>query len=354
MSDSGSTRRPRQADVARRAGVSQATVSLVLGGSGTSLSAATRQRVFDAAREIGFVPNPAARRLAARSNQLLGVSTFTPTFPVDVHDSYYPFLVGVEEQAAELGYDLLLFTGMEAASRTDGLSRLRLADGCVLLGRHAPAEDLTPLVDGGFPLVYIGRNPSHGSRLSYVGADYVKASEEVVGRLIAAGHRSLVYVRESDDAPASQDRQHGLSNAVENAGVRARIVRTDGFDLNALLLRSWISDGATAIVVESTDTQAAIRAVREALASAGVRAPRDVSLALLGDEGNTSAGAPLISGFAPPRREMGRRAAEVLVDLISDPAGEPHHELLDCAVIEGETIGPPPTGTARSSQKGSL
>ena len=89
--------RPRQADIARMAGVSQATVSLVLGGSQTAqaLTPDTRRRVLDAARELGYVADPAARRLVSRNNRLLGVYTFMATFRVDFRNSYYPFLVGV-------------------------------------------------------------------------------------------------------------------------------------------------------------------------------------------------------------------------------------------------------------------
>ncbi|GDY50016.1 hypothetical protein SVIO_006390 [Streptomyces violaceusniger] len=98
------TSRPRQAEVAGLAGVSQATVSLVLSARGDGKAAAiseeTRQRVLDAARSLGYVPDPAARRLAAASNNLLGVFSFTATFPTDVQHSYYPFLVGVEREAA--------------------------------------------------------------------------------------------------------------------------------------------------------------------------------------------------------------------------------------------------------------
>jgi DNA-binding LacI/PurR family transcriptional regulator len=327
--------------------VSQATVSLVLNGnpSGVSLSAQTQQRVLDAARELGYVPDPAARRLVARHNRLLGLHTFMPTFPVDFRNSYYPFLVGVEEEAAEQGYDLLLFTGTGTdRPRTGGeLNRLRLADGCVLIGRHAPTDELVRLLDDGFPLVYIGRNDTAGSRLAYVGADYVRASADVVAHLVGLGHRRLRYVREHDDAVASVDREIGFRLGLEETGAAGDVVRSDGSDLTTQRLRSWLHDGVTAVITEASDTQAATRAVHACVEAMELSCPLDLSLAMLGDDVHPEPGTSrkVVTGFAIPRREMGRRAARMLVHLLADQPVQVRQELLPCPFVTGETTGPP-------------
>ncbi|MGH3311712.1 MAG: LacI family DNA-binding transcriptional regulator [Streptomyces sp.] len=338
--------RPRQADIARIAGVSQATVSLVLNGNeaGLALAQSTRARVLGAARQLGYVADPAARRLVARSNRLLGVYTFMATFPVDFRNSYYPFLVGVEEEAAAQGYDLLLFTGSGSTrpeKQADGLNRLRLADGCVLIGRHAPTEELLRLLDDGFPLVYVGRNDTVGSQLPYIGADYVRASADVVTELARLGHRRLAYVREPDQAVASLDREEGFRLGLQENGVHGEVVYTDGSDLNEARLRGWLEAGTTAFVAESTDTQAAADALRACAASAGLKYPQDFSLAMLGEEVNPQPGAPVVTGFAVPRPEMGRRAARMLIELLSGDGAAAHQELLACPPVAGETTGPP-------------
>ncbi len=73
-------------------------------------------------------------------NNLLGLYTFTATFPTDVQHSYYPFLVGFEEEATNQGYDLLLFTSSATAEAgfDDVLNRLRLADGCLFMACMCP------------------------------------------------------------------------------------------------------------------------------------------------------------------------------------------------------------------------
>jgi DNA-binding LacI/PurR family transcriptional regulator len=348
----GRTSRPRQSEVARLAGVSQATVSLVLSGNkqgpGAALSEQTRQRVLEAARTLGYVPDPAARRLAAARNNLLGVFSFTATFPTEVEHSYYPFLVGVEQEAAARGYDLVLFTGSSSggagAGAPEALGRVRLADGCLFLGRHTPAAELRRLVDDGFPVVHLGRRDELEG-LAWVGADYVSASREVVGHLAGLGHRRIVLVREDDDAPASTDREHGFLKGLEAAGLPAgpAAVFRSADPENALTpqrLRAWLEQGVTAFVAEETDTGGAWRALHAAVRAAGVECPREVSLALLGSPPPDLAGGPEPTGFDIPRPRLGAAAVRMLAALVAgQEATEP---LVACVFRLGATSGPPP------------
>ena len=126
-------RRPTQVDIARRVGVSQATVSLVISGGPASAQVAehTRRAVLEAAAELGYAVNSVARSLKGGRNRLLGVFTFEPVFPVDQRDFYFPFLLGIEEATAEFGYDLLLFSSASAGGDrriyASGVNRLKLA-----------------------------------------------------------------------------------------------------------------------------------------------------------------------------------------------------------------------------------
>ncbi|GAB2895084.1 LacI family DNA-binding transcriptional regulator [Streptomyces mayteni] len=343
--------RPRQAEVARLAGVSQTTVSLVLGGNkqGIVIQEATRDRVLEAARTLGYVPDPAARRLAAARNNLLGVFSFTATFPTEVEHSYYRFLVGIEQEAAARGYDLVLFTGSSSGGAGAGapgaLDRVRLADGCLLLGRHVPAEPLRRLVADGFPLVHLGRRDDPEG-LAWAGADYAAASAEVVEHLAGLGHRRVLLVREDDDAQASADRQRGFLDGLAAAGLPApegTVVRTarPAAEIDAAWLRARHAEGVTAFVAEETDTGDAWRALTAAVAGAGLRAPHDVSLALLGSPPADLAGEPEPTGFDIPRAEMGATAVRLLTDLLAG-GQRPPQALVTCAFRPGTTVAPPP------------
>lgn len=348
-SPGGRTSRPRQAEVAGLAGVSQATVSLVLGGKkqGAAISEETRRKVLEAARSLGYVPDPAARSLAAARNDLLGVFSFTSTFPTDVQHSYYPFLVGVEREAAARGYDLVLFTGSSTggagAAGPEALGRVRLADGCLFLGRHAPAGELRRLVADGFPVVHIGRRDELEG-LAWVGADYVSATRDVVAHLARLGHRRIVLVREDDEAPASTDRELGFLEGLKAAGLPGgpeAVLRSanPGRDLTPALLRDRLAAGVSAFVAEETDTGAAWRALRAAARAAEIDCPGEASLALLGNPPPDLAGGPEPTGFDIPRTQLGAAAVRMLAALVAgEEAAEP---LVACVFRPGATAGPP-------------
>lgn len=348
MSSTERRRSPRQADIARLAGVSQATVSVVLGGrSAVRLAQATRQRVLDAADALGYQPDPVATRLASARNSMLGLYTFAATFPTDVANSYYPILVGVEEQAAALRQDLVLFTGTSSSGpRTHddaAVRRTRIADGCLFFGRHVPTRPIGRLMESGFPLVFIGRRDELDGTIPFVGADYVAASQALVGRLAELGHRRIRYLREEDDALPSADRERGVRRGAEEAGMSTEglVVRVGPAGVDRGLVESWRRQGVTAVVVEETDTGAAFTALIRAIDRAGVSCPRDLSLAVLGRPPTADPGRRPVTGFEVPRREMGRRAVELLVALISAGPGTelPLQQLLTCTPLPGETVG---------------
>lgn len=108
-----SHKRLTQNDIAKLAGVSQATVSLVLNGAPTAIAripAETRERVQAVIRKTGYVADPIARRMAKGLNRILGVFTYEPAFPSAQADFFTPFLLGIEEEAQQQAYDLLLLT----------------------------------------------------------------------------------------------------------------------------------------------------------------------------------------------------------------------------------------------------
>lgn len=349
-------RAPRQADIAAAAGVSQTTVSLILSGNtdGMRLAESTRRRVLEAAETLGYVPDPVATRLASARNHMIGVYTFASAFPTAVDGFYYPILAGIEEEAAALGQDLILFTGtggLEAQEPGDpdatggaerraddklAIRRTRIADGCLFFGRHVPEEPIDWLLGGGFPLVYIGRRDELAGRIPYVGVDYVAASAAVIDRLVEAGHREIRYLRSIDDALSSTDREQGVLTAAQAAHlpVRRIVVRAADAEVRGLVER-WRGEGVTAVVVEETDTGSLSAALLDALHD--IRIPDDLSIAVLGQP----AGHPDLSGFEVPRRALGRHAVRLLVKQItSSGTGSPQQILLDCIPITGSSIGP--------------
>lgn len=331
-------------------GVSQTTVSLVLNGKTDEFGIAddTVRKVRAAAEELGYVADPIALRMSQGSNRLIGVHTFAATFPIDPRDFSYPFLQGIEEGAAALGYDMILFTGSASGVAAERLgrelSRLRLADGCILLGRHVPVQSLAGLLQDGYPVVYIGRRDELPDKLCFIGADYVTASRDVMIRLYTAGHKHIVYVREDDDAIASTDRERGVREGRAILGLKDEpgwLVRTNGEDLTASWVQERIENGVTAFVVETTDTRIAARRLEHAILEAGLNFPRDVSFVTLGEYAlSSSGGLQQASGFEIPRVEMGRRAVDLLVRMLEGQEinRDERQQLLPCIPFSGDSV----------------
>lgn len=331
-------RRPTQQDIARLTGVSRTTVSLVLNGANVHLRPEVRQSVLAAAERLGYTVNPVARNLAGGRNRLLGVYTFERLFPIAHRDFYYPFLLGIEEECETQAQDVLLFTSAADSSgrRTldqGGVNRLRLADGCVLLGVHAPPEQMLRLAGDRMPFVFVGRIELP---ISYVAADHAGATAELIERLFALGHRRIGYFGSTDPRPDVPTERY---EAYLAAGRRLRLPAPIAQQLpagriDASVIGELMDNGFTAFLAEMPDIAAAIRTAAE---SADRRVPDDISIAVLGDYGSAD-GTPWTT-YHIPRQDMGRRAIRVLLDLFDDASG-PRQVVLPCPIVAGATIGP--------------
>ncbi|MFG1619809.1 LacI family DNA-binding transcriptional regulator [Nonomuraea wenchangensis] len=345
-------RRATQVDIARRAGVSQATVSLVLSGGAVSdqIAESTRQAVLAAAAELGYSVNIAARSLKGGRNHLLGLYTFEPVFPTDQRDFYFPFLMGVEEETARQGYDLLLFSSVSSGDRaiyTGGVNRLKLADGCVLLGRNVRREELAELVREDFPFVFIGRRELPGAELSYVGADYVTATSDLVAELVRLGHRRILYLREPVDTEPTRDREAGYRQGLAAAGIEVdeSLIHelADPADLSPAFVGHWTGTaGVTAILVEPSEDNRLTTALDATSTAATMHFPDDCSIALLGDPPSWTPELRDWTRFSLPRADMARTAVQILVDLLGDPHGAARQVTLPCSFVPGDSIGPAP------------
>ncbi|MEV4604272.1 LacI family DNA-binding transcriptional regulator [Amycolatopsis sp. NPDC049253] len=346
-------RRPTQADVAARAEVSAAIVSAVVNSRehGTiRISDRTRERVWDAVRELGYVPNIAARNLASGRNRLLGVFTFQSAFPLESRDFYYEFLVGIEEAAEEAGYNLLMFTGTKTPSGArsiypDGINCLQLADGAVLVGVDESREEITRLADEGYPFVFVGQRDIPGVDLSYTAADYVGGTANIVRELVRQGHRRIALIQNAQAHEPIAGRRAGFRLAREELGLTpeqapiltigesARPGKDELTDLTTLLdiIRTR---RLTALVIElSTDAPR----IRAAARRAGITVPDRLSLVALGGSPEQP-GMATIAEMHIPRREMGREAVRLLLQLLDDPTAAPVHTTLECNLRAGRTL----------------
>ncbi len=211
-------KRPTLADVAARAGVSTALVSIAMRGA-KGVSAATREHIFAAAQEIGYRPDARARLLRSRRSRLLGVQ-------FGLHHPFHADLVEcLYAVAGPAGYQLAL--SAVAASRseqraTDAL----LADRCealILLGPQAPAARLEKLA-AQLPVICIARRlPPTVPGVEVVRTADDDGARQAVDHLVSLGHRDIVHI-DGGRAPGAADRRRGYRTAMRRHGLACQIL----------------------------------------------------------------------------------------------------------------------------------
>lgn len=333
-------RRVSQADVAKAAGVSTSIVSTVVNGRTDGpirVAEATRQRVLTAVANLGYIPDPAARRLAGARSRVLGVFTYEAVFPLASPHFYHEFLIGIEQAAEEADHDLLLVTSSRrAADRRSvyatGVNGLRLADGGLLFGSTILSEDLARLSEEGYPFVFVGERHLDSAELSFVAADYVGATAELVHRAHRLGHRSIGFL-EAHDEPIA-----GRIVGYDRAAAELALPHLRRSDLAPAAVIEWIrANGITALVLHNSEQ---LEALAPALVAAGIRVPDDLSLIGLTGEPEEVHGVA-VSGLRIPRLEMGREGVRLLVQLIDDPSSGPLRTRLACAIDAGASMVAP-------------
>ena len=330
-----------QRRIAELAGVSQATVSLVLNGKADALSRIpeeTRQRVMDVIQETTYVADPAARRLAGAGNNILGVFTYEPAFPSEGLDFYTPLFTGIEAEAESIGCDLLMFTSAPVENGRRRIfhenNRLGLADGCLLLGLEMDGVELARLVASGYPFVSVGRRDAEG--VPYVGVDYAAGTATLVRTARDLGHQRFFYLHFNSDGESVRDRLTGWHREVDGVRFQTRAAN----DLAA----DWTAIKAFAPSVLFVEAPADADALHELALADGIEIPKDLSMVVLGEASRTRDQAIDFTRLSPPRSQLGANAVTLLSRILSPTDLVTESELrvlLDCPIVDGSTLTPP-------------
>jgi DNA-binding LacI/PurR family transcriptional regulator len=307
--------RPTIYDVARRAGVSTATVSRALNGTG-QIAAATRAAIEVAVAELGYRPNTIARSLVTRSTQTIALLLPDITNPI-----YAELVRGVQQVAFERDYTMLLCT-------TDGdpaqeeryldLLRAKQVDGALVDGLVVPTARIARFVRDGFPIVCLDRDV-RSTAVPLVQVDNRAGARLAVEHLLSLGHRRIAHVR-GPEAGIADERVAGWTEALQAAGVEpdpalvaaGGWTEEDGFRATQALLES----GAPFTAVFAANDLMAI-GVLTALAQAGRRVPEDVSVVGFDDLRLAAYSTPPLTTVHQPAAEIARRATAILLELVA-------------------------------------
>jgi LacI family transcriptional regulator len=304
--------RPTQKDIALAAGVSQATVSMVLNKTETpSVPTATRARILKLAGEYGYQPNHPARML--RIARTMALACVIP----DITNPFYPGLVrGLQSVAVSAGYDVLIF---DTDGRAEGEERAvswllqGRADGVVGTFFHLRAPQLITLAHKKIPIVRLEsqRKPKGPLPIDSVYIDNAEASAVMTRYLIERGHRHITMILA--EVGPSPRRAAGYASAMRAAGLVAEFV-TDGRyseQSGARAMRAVLSETRNrATAVFCANDLLAVGAMVTARA-AGLSVPDDIAIA--GFDDIPAARLLGLTTVRQPEFDLGALAARTLV-----------------------------------------
>lgn len=329
-------KRPTMADIALAAGVSQATVSLVLNGVvNARVSAETRARVEALARDLGYTRKAAVARGGARVVGLLIDEVVTTPFAA-------PFVEGARLEAAAQGAVVLTCcTGGDPAQEAAAVDALRGTNLAGLLYTTLMTRSVTlPDALTGLPAVLLNCHAPGASLASVVPGDVV-AGMTATERLIRDGHRRIAHIAGETWGEAARDRALGYRRALAAADIPfvpdllagPAWTASSGREMALRLLS--LPEPPTAIFCFNDRVALG---VYEAAAQLGRRIPDDLSVVGFDDDDIAATLNPPLTTLVLPHDEMARWAVE---RLLTQPDAAPRRLKVDCDLVERGSVAPP-------------
>ncbi len=305
-------------EVAKRAGVSKATVSRVLSGNGY-VSQETKERVFKAIEESGYRPNLLARNLATKRTQTLGLVVTNTLY----HGVYFSeLLFHAARMTEERGRQLILADGKHSAEEEREAIQYLLdmrCDAIIIYPRFLSVDELDELIHKHEqPVMVLNRrlrkNSSH-----CVWSDHIASSQAAVAQLIARGHREIAFITGSLDSPTGIERLSGYKAALaqHNIPLRESLIvegkwspASGAAGVTTLLARG---EQFSALVASNDDM--AIGAIKQ-LHDSGLALPQAVSVIGFDDVAIAPYIVPALSSVRVPVTEMIKETINRLIFML--------------------------------------
>jgi len=328
--------RPTQEDVAKKAKVSRALVSLVMRDA-PNVSEQSRRKVLRAAEELGYRPNAFARSLASKRLHTIGVL---------VNDVTNPYFGGVYASLAKAaygaGYDLLMAPGTRSASKEVALVNTLLEHRVAGLALLSPIMKTAELrsVTTAMPTVVVGREVSIAG-VDVVTTDEWQAARSVICRLAELGHRDIAHITGGGNRPA-QDRAAAYRETMLELGFRVR-------EVPGSFTQSGGQVGGRA-VLDMKPIPTALIAANDLIAvgamgvfeAAGLRVPEDISVVGYDDSQIAQLDLVQLTSVRQSVDQFGSIAISMLVDRIEQTERPRVVQRIATTLIERRTIGPAP------------
>jgi LacI family transcriptional regulator len=332
-------------DLARHAGVSRSTVSLVLRES-LLPAAATRKRVQEAVKELGYVYNRGAASLRSRQTMVVGMVVGDITNPF-----FADMVAGAQSTLDEADRVLLLVNTSESPDVQERyITRLREhgVDGLIVSAAPGTGADyLDEIRHSGTPIVEALRRVE-GSHGDFVGIDFEAATIEATEHLIERGHRRIAFIGGNLEHSATRERHAGFASTLARHGLEAGpiipcpVTRQAGYQAAATLLQE--PEAPTAAITYSDRTAFGVMA---AALDRGLKVGSGFALVGFDDLEQAELSRPTLTTVATQPQVVGREAGRVLVARMHEPEAPRVEQLVPTLLIVRDSSGPAPVDKER-------
>jgi LacI family transcriptional regulator len=319
-------------DVAREAGVSDATVSRVF-NSKNNVRESTRERVLSAAKKLGYIANLHARVLAGGKSNIIGL--LVP----GIDNAYMAAIVrGIDIELSRADYEMILYTtrrrGLDEASYLRYIAN-SLSAGLLLVVPLLSPTYFATLSDLRYPYVLIDEFDETGQSFS-VDASNWQGAYDATTYLIELGHRRIAFIKGIPMLHSSVARLDGYLSALQDHGITpqdALIVEGDfiqqsGYEQTKRLLSL---DNVPTAILAANDIMAL--GTMDAIREYGFDIPKDISVVGFDDIPQASTTHPKLTTVRQPLEEMGRVGAKLLLEQLENPESPPRRVTLATELI---------------------
>ena len=329
---------PTVLDVAKRAGVAPITVSRVINNSGY-ISQATRERVEEAVKELGYVPNTLARGLRSKQTKTLALVV------TDITNPYFTLMArGVEDAAGASDYTVIYCNTDESEEKEENYVNLlaqRQVDGVLLVPSCGNVKTINFLLSNDINVVALDRRVAE-VEIDSVRSDSENGAYQLIKLLIGLGHKRIAMITGPKDVSTSVDRVIGYQRALAEANLNENELvyygmfnLESGYEFTKLAMTQ--SPKPTAIF--GANNFIAIGIIK-ALRDLQFDVPGDVSIGAFDDLPESMLVAPFLTFVEQPAYEMGRTATELLLKRISGELTGGYKKLiLPTQIIERRSTG---------------
>ncbi|MDX1416002.1 MAG: LacI family DNA-binding transcriptional regulator [Candidatus Promineifilaceae bacterium] len=321
-------------DIANNLGIAPSTVSKVLNDY-PHVSTETRNRVLAMAQELNYYPSSAARDLRLRRTNRVGFSYGYTTTNIGEYASR--IINGAVAAAEKAGFNVLLYplTGNQLGKLTR-ICRAREVAGVLLMGGSQLLRSIDLLQEEQTPFVVLNRELDIPD-VSFVTADYRKATIEAVRHLVQLGHKRIAYISQ----PALKIMHEYRIASFQQAVQEANLVYDEDLVMSASTIEPGAGYQAMKKLLELENRPTAVMAIHDQLAveclqaviDAGLRVPEDIAIIGSDNLRETQSTDPPLTTIHPPLADVGRLAMESLLRQLSDEDLPPVRLILPAQLV---------------------